>query len=138
MSCVRPKVIGLCFAAAMLGALSLSGAQAQTIGPQVTVSIVEPKDQTKWGYAPATRRVEPGTWVTWSNNGQDEHTVTAVDGSFDSSMLEPSDGFSWYFDQPGTQFTYVCTLHPWMTGTIVVTGTPEEGPPPPEDEGGSA
>jgi plastocyanin len=117
----------------------VNGAQAQTIGPQVTISIVEPKDQAKWGYAPKTRRVDPGTWVTWSNNGQDEHTVTAVDGSFDSSTLEPSDGFSWYFDQPGTQVTYVCTLHPWMTGTIVVTGTPEEqSPPPADDEGGSA
>jgi plastocyanin len=117
-----------------LALLSLSSStQAQTLGPQVTVNIVEPKDQSKWGYAPATRRVAPGTWVTWSNNGQDEHTVTAVDGSFDSQTLEPSDGFSWYFDQPGTKVTYLCTLHPWMTGTIVVTGDP--APPPPPDDG---
>ncbi|MBV8719386.1 MAG: hypothetical protein JO020_05280 [Chloroflexi bacterium] len=112
---------------------SASGGYAQTLGPQVTINIVEPKDQTKWGYAPATRRVAPGTWVTWSNNGQDEHTVTADDGSFDSQTLEPSDGFSWFFDQPGTQVHYVCTLHPWMQGTIIVTGTP--APPPPVDDG---
>ena len=121
------------------GALGLSGVaagSAQSIGPQVSISIVEPKDQSKWGYAPATRRVAPGTWVTWTNNGQDEHTVTASDGSFDSQILEPSDGFSWYFDQPGTRVTYVCTLHTWMTGTIVVTGDP--APPPPADSGASA
>lgn len=115
--------IGRIAAGIVLALASSSGVQAQAIGPQVTISIVEPKDQARWGYAPATRRVEPGTWVTWSNNGQDEHTVTAVDGSFDSSTLEPSDGFSWYFDQPGTQVTYLCTLHPWMSGTIEVNGS---------------
>ena len=47
------------------------------------------------------------------------HTVTAVDGSFDSGNLDPSEGFSWFFDQPGT-FPYTCSLHAWMTGTIVV------------------
>jgi plastocyanin len=128
------KRFGAIVSGLALALQSLSGStQAQTLGPQVTVNIVEPKDQSKWGYAPATRRVTPGTWVTWSNNGQDEHTVTAVDGSFDSQTLEPSDGFSWYFDQPGTQVTYLCTLHPWMTGTIVVTGDP--APPPPPDDG---
>jgi plastocyanin len=96
----------------------------QTLGPSVSINIVEPKDQSKWGYAPAVRSVAPGTWVTWSNNGQDEHTVTALDGSFDSQNLEPSEGFSWYFDQPGTQVEYTCTLHPWMNGTIVVSGQP--------------
>jgi len=45
--------------------------------------------------------------------------VTADDGSFDSGDLEPSDGFSWYFDTPGT-YTYTCADHPWMTGTIIV------------------
>jgi plastocyanin len=102
----------------------------QTLGPSASINIVEPKDQSKWGYTPAVRRVAPGTWVTWANNGQDEHTVTAMDGTFDSQTLEPSDGFSWYFDQPGTQYDYVCTLHPWMTGRIVVTGDPVPAPPP--------
>jgi plastocyanin len=115
----------------LLAAVSVGGAHAQTLGPQVSIAIVEPKDQAKWGYSPGVRRVEPGTWVTWSNNGQDEHTVTSLDGSFDSQTLEPSEGFSYFFDQPGTAFSYTCTLHPWMSGTIVVNGDPV---PPPEDE----
>jgi plastocyanin len=111
-----------------------------------SVNIVDaPRTQDKWGYAPATRRVQPGTWVTWSNNGQEEHTVTALDGSFDSSNLEPSEGFSWFFDQPGT-FTYECALHPWMVGKIIVgdgvAPVPDAVPPvdeiPPADDGGSA
>jgi plastocyanin len=120
-------------ASGALALTSVSGVHAQTLGPQVSITIVEPKDQSKWGYAPGMRKVAPGTWVTWSNNGQDEHTVTAVDGSFDSQTLEPSDGFSWYFDQPGTQVQYICSLHPWMQGTIIVTG--DAPPPPPPDPG---
>jgi plastocyanin len=97
----------------------------------VSISIVdEPRPQLEWGYAPETRTIAPGTWVTWSNDGQDAHTVTAADGSFDSGNLDPSEGFSWYFDQPGT-FGYVCTLHPWMSGTIVVADAAQ---PPADSE----
>jgi len=86
----------------------------------VSINIVDaPRPQPKWGYAPGNRKVAAGTWVTWSNNGQDAHTVTALDGSFDSGNLDPSEGFSEFFDQPGT-FPYFCSLHPWMTGRIVV------------------
>jgi plastocyanin len=85
-----------------------------------SVTIVDtPRPQPKWGFAPGSRKIQPGTWVTWSNAGQDPHTVTATDGSFDSGNLDPSEGFSWFFDQPGT-YRYVCVLHPWMKGTIVV------------------
>jgi plastocyanin len=99
----------------------------------VSINIVDaPRPQEKWGYAPATRRIQPNTWVTWSNNGQDAHTVTALDGSFDSGNLDPSDGFSWFFDQPGT-FEYVCALHTWMTGKIVVGNGIAPAPPPPPD-----
>ena len=111
---------------AALGLLLGSSAPALAIGEEVSVSIVDaPRTQSKWGYAPAMRRVATGTWVTWSNDGQDAHTVTAADGSFDSGNLDPSEGFSWFFDEPGT-FAYVCALHPWMTGQIVVSDPPPE------------
>ena len=105
--------------------------KAFAAGDLASVNIVDaPRPQPKWGYTPATQKIEAGTWVTWSNNGQDAHTVTAVDGSFDSQNLDPSEGFSWFFDQPGT-FQYVCTLHPWMTGKIIVGDG--IAPPPVED-----
>ncbi len=100
--------------------LLVSSTNAFAAGDQASVNIVDaPRPQPKWGYAPATQKSQAGTWVTWSNNGQDAHTVTAVDGSFDSLNLDPSEGFSWFFDRPGT-FLYVCALHPWMTGKIIV------------------
>jgi plastocyanin len=106
--------------AAALALVVTANTDAHGLIDPVSVTIVDaPRPQSQWGYAPVTRTIAPGTWVTWSNDGQDPHTVTAVDGSFDSGDLDPSEGFSWYFDQPGT-FAYVCTLHPWMSGTIVV------------------
>ena len=113
------------------GLLLLSSSNAFAAGDLASVNIVDaPRPQPKWGYAPAVSKVAAGTWVTWSNNGQDPHTVTAVDGSFDSENLDPSEGFSWFFDQPGT-FQYTCTLHPWMTGKIIVGDG--IAPPPPDD-----
>ena len=113
------------YIAAALLLLAMTGGRALAVGESVSIAIVDaPRPQTKWGYAPGTRTVAPGTWVTWSNDGQDAHTVTALDGSFDSGDLDPSEGFSWYFDQPGT-IEYVCALHPWMTGKIVVADSPE-------------
>jgi plastocyanin len=104
-------------ALALLGASEV-GASAQV--NDVSIGIVDaPRPQSKWGYAPGTKKIDPGTWVTWSNNGTDAHTVTADDGSFDSGNLDPSEGFSWYFDSPGT-FTYTCAWHDWMTGKIIV------------------
>jgi plastocyanin len=132
--------------AAALALLVITSGTALAIGESGSVTIVDaPRPQTRWGYAPATRSIAAGSWVTWSNDGQDAHTVTAVDGSFDSGELGPSEGFSWYFDQPGT-FEYVCTLHPWMTGKVVVAeagsdqplATSDQPPPddgPPEDPG---
>jgi len=106
-------------AGVILALTTLATSSAQTLGPSVAITIVEPRLQSRWGYAPATQTIAPGTWVTWSNDGQDAHTVTALDGSFDSGNLDPSEGFSWYFEQAGT-WQYTCTLHTWMVGTIVV------------------
>lgn len=97
----------------------------------ISIDIVDdPRPVEKWGYAPAARMVAVGTWVTWSNSGYDAHTVTALDASFDSGVLLPSEGFSWYFEQDGT-FEYICTLHDWMVGRVVVGSgiAPEVSPP---------
>lgn len=107
-------------AAVVAAAVLLSFSVPAAAAPFTPVDIVDdPRPQPRWGYAPATTEVQTGTWVVWSNAGTDTHTVTALDGSFDSHELNPSEGFSWYFDTPGT-YSYLCALHPWMTGTVVV------------------
>jgi plastocyanin len=63
--------------------------------------------------------VKPATTVTWTNGDDIPHTVVAKDGSFKSKVLDTGDRFSFTFAKPG-QFGYFCSLHPHMTGTIVV------------------
>ncbi len=79
-------------------------------------------------YLPATHSITPGRTVTWTNIDAAAHTVTSgyvpePDGIFDSGLIMPSEMFSHRFDTPGT-YPYFCLVHPWMTGDIVVGGTP--------------
>ena len=63
--------------------------------------------------------VKPGTTVTWTNGDDIPHTVVSKDGVFKSKVLDTGDRFSFTFAKPG-QFGYFCSLHPHMTGTIIV------------------
>ncbi len=65
-------------------------------------------------------RIEVGTTVTWTQDDPDMiHTVTAVDGSFDSGFLDPDETWSYTFNEVG-EFEYFCTPHPWMRAKVIV------------------
>jgi len=72
-----------------------------------------------FAYTPDTVTVAVGTIVTWTNDEDVTHTVTADDGSFDSGELAIGDTFEHPVDASGT-FTYACSIHPSMAGTITV------------------
>jgi len=57
--------------------------------------------------------------VTWKNNDNTFHTVTSVSNSFESPPINPGDNWNWTFYSIGN-YNYYCSLHPYMTGTIVV------------------
>jgi plastocyanin len=59
---------------------------------------------------------EPGTTLTVTNYGQMPHDFTAVDGSFSSGLLQPSQSFQVTLDEPGV-IPFYCTLHGSATGT---------------------
>jgi plastocyanin len=63
--------------------------------------------------------VKPGTTVTWTNGDDVPHTVVSKDGMFKSKVLDTGDRFAFTFAKPG-QFGYFCSLHPHMTGIIIV------------------
>jgi len=63
--------------------------------------------------------VKAGTTVTWTNGDDIPHTVVSKDGVFRSKVLDTGDHFSFTFAKAG-QFGYFCSLHPHMTGTIIV------------------
>ena len=72
-------------------------------------------------FDPPNSAVEPGSTITWTNNGDEPHTVTADDGSFDSGILNPGDSYTVAFDGQGT-VTYHCAIHPEMRGSVTVGG----------------
>ncbi len=63
--------------------------------------------------------VPAGTTITWTNGDDIPHTVVSKDGLFKSKVLDSGDHFSFTFAKPG-QFGYYCSLHPHMTGMIIV------------------
>jgi plastocyanin len=77
-------------------------------------------------YVPEALTIPVGTTVTWINNDTVTHTVTSTSvpsgaSSFTSGFLAYGNKFSYTFTVPGT-YKYDCTVHPFMTGTVVVTG----------------
>jgi len=70
-------------------------------------------------FLPKRLEIAPGTTVTWTNNDQLVHTITADDGSWDSGPIEPGRTWSRTFTQPG-EFAIHCTPHPFMKAIVVV------------------
>jgi plastocyanin len=74
-----------------------------------------------FSFTPKVIDVKAGSTVTWTNQGQTEHTVKGP-GFFSPKALAHGDKYSFRFSRPG-RFPYLCTLHPTlMRGTVVVTG----------------
>ena len=60
-----------------------------------------------------------GSKVTWTNKDEEPHKVAEVNSSFTSQPLDTDEGFTYEFKTPG-KYEYFCTVHPRMTGTIIV------------------
>jgi amicyanin len=71
-------------------------------------------------FNPATLTVPAGTTVTWTNQDEEPHTIAAKDGSFHSPGMDTHATYSFTFATPGS-YDYICSIHPFMTGTVVVT-----------------
>ena len=72
-----------------------------------------------FAFSPATDTVQAGDTVRWINQDVVPHTVTSRTGGFDSGTLEAGQDWRYVARTSGT-FTYECTLHPTMRGTLVV------------------
>jgi nitrite reductase (NO-forming) len=70
-------------------------------------------------YVPPEITISSGTTVTWTNDDATIHTVTDKGGSFDSSIIAPTATWEDTFDTAG-EFNYYCSLHPFMTGKVIV------------------
>lgn len=70
-------------------------------------------------FAQQVLAIHAGTTVTWVNDDDIPHTVVATNQAFKSKVLDTGDKFSVTFAKAG-QFAYFCSLHPHMTGQIIV------------------
>jgi plastocyanin len=107
-----PGMSGMPMPGGAPGPESPTGAPVSVAGDQVAID--------NFAFAPATLTVTAGGTVTWTNRDEEPHTVAASDGSFHSPGMGTGATFSHTFSAPG-KFDYVCSIHPSMHGTVVVT-----------------
>ena len=72
-----------------------------------------------FAFSPPSLTVKAGTTVTWRNKDDIPHTVASSTRMFKSKALDTDDSYSFTFNEPGS-YGYFCSLHPHMTGKIVV------------------
>jgi plastocyanin len=79
---------------------------------------IEIKD---FAFNPQTITVKSGEKITWINKDEEPHTVVSVGKQFKkSSALDTDQSYTIVAGAPGN-YSYFCSVHPKMTGTIVVT-----------------
>lgn len=107
----------------MIAVLRLAGlpnvtaaAAAENDQPSATASAVKIDN---FSFGPQTITVPVGATVTWTNRDDIPHTAVSTDGVFKSKVMDTDEKFSYTFTKAGT-YAYYCTIHPKMTGQVVV------------------
>jgi Icc protein len=72
-----------------------------------------------FNFAPAMTAVAAGSTITWTNRDDVPHNIVSTEQKFKSPVLDTDQQFSHTFDVPGT-YKYYCSIHPKMTGQVVV------------------
>jgi plastocyanin len=100
--------------------LLLAASPNVTANTQQSATTAEVKIDN-FSFSPTTITVAVGTTVTWTNRDDIPHTVVSSDDSkaLKSKVMDTDEKFSFTFTKPGT-FPYFCSVHPKMTGTVVV------------------
>jgi plastocyanin len=100
-----------------LSIVALGGEMKNTDGTTTNQNRIVIKD---FAFNPQTLTVKAGEKVTWINRDEEPHTVVSVEKQFKkSTALDTDQEFTITAGAPGT-YTYFCSVHPKMTGTIVV------------------
>jgi len=107
----------------VIGFFFMNGGSIKSVTATTPTLEASQMDQTisikDFAFSPATLTVKVGTTVTWVNSDSVAHSAVSDDGTFDTKLLAPGEKGSYTFTKAGT-YTYKCSIHPSMTGTIVV------------------
>ena len=100
-----------------LSIVALAGEMKEADAIASKQNTIEIKD---FAFNPKTITVKSGEKITWINRDEEPHTIVSVEKQFKkSSALDTDQEFTITIGAPGT-YTYFCSVHPKMTGTIVV------------------
>ncbi|HEX5209033.1 MAG TPA: cupredoxin domain-containing protein [Steroidobacteraceae bacterium] len=113
LSALAAVSVAVAGTAALVRDGAVVAAAAPAMKPAVTI--------TNYSFKPGTIMVKKGATVTWINKDDDVHTIKGTDGpeAFNSPALESGTRFGYTFHHAGT-YHYICTVHPYMHGVIVV------------------
>lgn len=105
-----PAAVALCGIA--VSCVAADAAASKGVTYQVAIQ--------NFAFAPKSITVPAGTRIVWTNRDEEPHVVTSAGAVFASSKaLDSGDTYSVTFFKPGT-YTYYCSIHPMMVGTIIV------------------
>ena len=109
----------------LAGCLLVLGSTGMHAGPAKASARAAPLEGTEitirnFAFQPATLTVPAGSKVVWINRDDEPHLVVSAGGLFPASpALDTDDRYAAVLAKPGT-YTYFCSIHPHMVGTIVV------------------
>lgn len=108
------------------GAANATGASAAGGQTTIVMTLGSSAPNSGLGYEPPEATVSPGATVVWDNQDNALHTATSgqspnPDGKFDTSYVAANQQSKPVTmpTEPG-EYPYFCTLHPFLTGTVVV------------------
>ncbi len=106
------RVMSSAFALSLLLCIGVS----QAAPAEVQIKI------TKFKFEPAEVTVQPGTRIRWVNLDDTPHTVLSAQGQekvIASKAMDTDDKYELVIGKEG-DYSYFCTVHPFMTGIIHV------------------
>jgi plastocyanin len=115
----RLWIVGLAAPIVFAMALLLAGSRSLTANAQQAAATTAEVKIDNFSFGPDPITVAAGTTVTWTNRDDIPHTVVSTDKVFKSKVLDTDGTFSYTFSKPGT-YPYFCSVHPKMTGKVIV------------------
>ena len=112
-------VLGLGGLPAAKPSLSVAVNDVHLATSATSTAAAPPIEIKKHKFSLPTVTVPAGTTVTWINRDDDAHTVVSTTALFRSPGLDTDESYSYRFTKIGT-YQYFCTLHPLMTGKVIV------------------
>ncbi len=119
-----------CAAVAGCGSSSSSSKSTSTSAPAPATTSSSSSGSSSGGvtikasgfaFNPPSVTVKKGQKVTWTNGDPAPHKVTSDDGTIKSNDFNKGQSFTYTATKAGT-FNYICTIHPQMKATLIVTG----------------